>query len=97
MAILIKSGAGTNWPMELRVAGKGVLHDHLIVGDGFVDTIGTSITKLTQVLERGLRVDLNRHVVKGSNVERSDGVVNDRIAADEMCVGAPEASGRQAG
>lgn len=29
--------------IELRVADKGVLHDRLIVGEGFVDTIGTSI------------------------------------------------------
>lgn len=44
MAVLIKSGAaGADGPIDLRVAGKDVLHDRLIVGEGFIDTIGTSL------------------------------------------------------
>jgi hypothetical protein len=43
MAVLVASGASANGPIELRSAGKGVLHDRLIVGEGFVDTIGSSI------------------------------------------------------
>jgi hypothetical protein len=43
MAVLITSGAGANGPIELRVADKEVLHDRFIVGEEFVDTIGTSI------------------------------------------------------
>lgn len=44
MAVLIKSGAAAaDGPIELRVADKDVLHDRLIVGEGFVDTIGTSL------------------------------------------------------
>jgi hypothetical protein len=44
MAVLVKSGAvGADGPIDLRVAGKDVLHDRLIVGEGFIDTIGTSL------------------------------------------------------
>lgn len=43
MAVLINSGAGADGPIDLRVAGKDVLHDRLLVGEEFIDTIGTSL------------------------------------------------------
>lgn len=43
MAVLIKSGAGGEGSIEIHVADEEVLHDRFIVGEGFIDTIGTSI------------------------------------------------------